>query len=282
MLKKIIRGESQMLKKIIPAILCVTMAMVVALPAIGMAGVLEDIQKRGELRIGVALEYPPVMFRDKAGNPTGFNVEVATMLAKDLKVKPVFVDMKWDGLIPALLSGKVDILLGSHTNTPERALAVNFSPRLEKTEVVLIVGKDNPMTSLDQLDAEGKKITCNLGSTSEKAAKMIFQKASIHSLPDIQSAFMEIESGRADACVTDMYMASPYTRKHAETTKIMTDDRGDNIVVSREYGHAAMRKQDMDLWVWVMNWIDYYRAAGTLDALEDNWIGAFLRGEKTW
>ena len=108
-------------KKIILTLFCFAVAMGVALPTVGTAGLLEDIQKRGELRIGVALEYPPVQFRDKAGNPTGFDVEVATMVAKDLKVKPVFMDMKWDALIPALLSGKVDILWAGHTNTPEHS-----------------------------------------------------------------------------------------------------------------------------------------------------------------
>lgn len=271
-----------MMKRLVVVVIALSVTAILALPNLGMAGALEDIKKRGELRIGVALEYPPVQFRDKQGNPTGFDVDVATMVAKDLKVKPVFVDMKWDALIPALLSGKVDILWAGHTNTPERALAVNFSPRLEKTDVVLIVQKKNTMTSLKQLDVKGKTITCLLGSTSEKAANMIFQKANIRSLPDQQAAFMEVESGRADACLTDLYMAAPYTRKHAETTKVMTDDRGENIVVSREYGHAAMRKQDLDLWIWVINWVDYYRAAGTLDALEDKWIGTFIRGEKTY
>jgi len=269
-------------KKLMVALIALSVAAILSLPNLGMAGALEDIIKRGELRIGVSLEYPPVQFRDTKGNPTGFDVDVVTMVAKDLKVKPVFMDMKWDALIPALLSGKVDILWAGHTNTPERALAVNFSPRLEKTDVVLIVQKKNPMTSLKQLDVAGNTITCLLGSTSEKAANMIFQKASIRSLPDQQAAFMEVESGRADACLTDLYMASPYTRKHAETTKVMTDDRGAHIVVSREYGHAAMRKQDLDLWIWVINWVDYYRAAGTLDALEDKWIGAYIRGEKTY
>jgi len=271
-----------MTKKLVIALIALSVAAVLSLPDLGMAGALEDIQKRGEIRIGVSLEYPPVQFRDKQGNPTGFDVEVASMVAKDLRVKPVFMDMKWDALIPALLSGKVDILWAGHTNTPERALAVNFSPRLEKTDVVLIVQKNNNMTKLKELDAKGKTITCLLGSTSEKAAKMIFQKASIRSLPDQQAAFMEVESKRADACLTDLYQAAPYTRKHAETTKIMKDDRGENIVVSQEYGHAAMRKQDLDLWIWVINWVDYYRAAGTLDALEDKWIGTFIRGEKSY
>jgi len=270
------------MKKLFSIIMVLSAVFVFSLPGSGFAGALEDIKKSGELRIGVALEYPPVQFRDKNGNPVGFDVDVATMVAKDLNVKPVFVDMKWDALIPALLSGKVDILWAGHTNTPERALAVNFSPRLEKTDVVLIVQKKNNLTSLKEIDTPDRTITCLLGSTSEKAAKMIFQKAKVRSLPDQQAAFMEVESGRADACLTDMYMASPYTRKHAETTKIMTDDRGEAIVVSQEYGHAAMRKQDLDLWIWVINWVDYYRAAGTLDALEDKWIGAFIRGEKNY
>jgi len=270
------------MKKLLSLTLIIAVISVITIPGLSIAGALEDIQKRGELRIGVDLEYPPVQFRDKNGNPTGFDVDVATMVAKDLKVKPVFVDMKWDALIPALLSGKVDILWAGHTNTPERALAVNFSPRLEKTDVVLIVKKDNNMTTLKQIDTPDNTITCLLGSTSEKAAKMIFQKAKIRSLPEQQGTFMEVESGRATACMTDLYQAAPYTRKHAETTKIMTDEQGENIVVSREYGHAAMRKGDLDLWIWVINWVDYYRASGTLDALEDMWIGSFIRGEKTY
>ena len=251
------------------------------MPALTQAGLLEDIQKRGEINIGVDLEYPPVQFRDKDGNPTGFDVEVVTILAKDLKVKPVFHDMKWDALIPALLSKKVDILWAGHTNTPERALAVNFSPRLEKTDVVLIVQADNNMTAVKELDQEGNIITCLLGSTSEKVANMIFQKAQIRSLPDQQASFMEVESKRATACLTDLYQAAPYTRNH-ETTKILLDKNGENVVVSQEYGHAAMRKEDLDMWIWIINWVDYYRASGTLDALEDKWIGAFIRGEKTY
>lgn len=258
-----------------------SLALIIALPILGQAGTLDDIQKRGVIRVGVSLEYPPVQFRDKDGNPTGFDVDVVTMLANDLKVKIEFQDMKWDGLIPALLSKKVDILWAGHTNTPERALVVNFSPRLERTDVVLIVGADEKATTLDELDQKGKTITCLLGSTSEKSAKMIFTKATIRALPGQQEAFMEVESGRADACLTDLYMAAPYTRKH-DTTKILKDKTGKNIVVSSEFGHAAMRKADMELWVWIINWVDYYRASGTLDALEDKWIGAYIRGEKNY
>lgn len=236
---------------------------------------LDEIQKRGVIKIGVSLKFPPVQYRDDKGEPTGFDVEVAKMVAADLGVKAEFVDLDWDALIPALLSKKVDILWAGHTNTPKRALVVEFGGRLEKTDVVMVVPANSNLKSKDELNDPKKTITVLLGSTSEKAAKMIFPKANIRSLQQ-QEALLEVEAKRADASILDRYTAVPFVKKHPGT-KILKEPSGEPVVVSREYGHAAMRKGDQGFVNWVNNWIDFYRAAGTLDALEDKWIGPAIK-----
>ena len=100
-------------------------AATVALPA--QADELGDIIKRGELRVAVQTSGPLMSFMDKTGKRTGLAVEVAKRMADDLGVKLVLQDYEWKGLLPALLSGKADMVAADMTPTPQRAAQVLFS-----------------------------------------------------------------------------------------------------------------------------------------------------------
>ena len=87
---------------------------------------LETIKKRGSIMVGMATFVPWAM-RDSQGNLIGFEIDVATKLAADMGVKLELVPTSWDGIIPALLAGKFDVIIGGMTITPKRNLTVNFS-----------------------------------------------------------------------------------------------------------------------------------------------------------
>ena len=87
---------------------------------------LEQVMKRGVLRVGMSTFVPWAM-QDKAGNFVGFEIDVANRLAQDMGVKAEFIPTKWSGIIPALLTGKFDIIIGGMGIRPERNLKVNFS-----------------------------------------------------------------------------------------------------------------------------------------------------------
>lgn len=87
---------------------------------------IDTIVKRGTMMVGMSTFVPWAM-RDKDGNLIGFEVDVATKLAKDLGVKLDLVPTAWDGIIPALLAGKFDVIIGGMTITTQRNLTVNFS-----------------------------------------------------------------------------------------------------------------------------------------------------------
>ena len=70
---------------------------------------IEEIQKRGVLRVGMSTFVPWAM-KDKTGKLIGFEIDVATRLAEDMVVKVEFVPTKWSGIIPALLTGKFDVI----------------------------------------------------------------------------------------------------------------------------------------------------------------------------
>ena len=87
---------------------------------------IDTIIKRGTMMVGMSTFVPWAM-RDKDGKLIGFEVDVATKLASDLGVKLDLVPTAWDGIIPALLAGKFDVIIGGMTITTKRNLTVNFS-----------------------------------------------------------------------------------------------------------------------------------------------------------
>ncbi len=82
------------------------------------ADVVSDIIKRGELRVAVQTQGPPVSFIDKNGERTGFAIEVVKMMAEDMGVELKLLDFDWKGLTPAVNSGKADFLAADMTRTP--------------------------------------------------------------------------------------------------------------------------------------------------------------------
>jgi amino acid ABC transporter substrate-binding protein, PAAT family (TC 3.A.1.3.-) len=100
---------------------------VTALLFTGLASLIDDIQKRGVLRVGQDEGYMPLYGTDEKGERVGLEVELINKIAEILGVKVEYVVVNWDGIIPALISGKFDIIFSGMTITPERALKVNFS-----------------------------------------------------------------------------------------------------------------------------------------------------------
>ena len=104
---------------------------VLALSMLGFASLsahaetIDEVMKRGELRVGLST-FVPWAFRDKTGNLVGFEVDVATKLAKDLGVKLKIVNTAWDGIIPALQAKKFDVIISGMSVKVKRNLSINF------------------------------------------------------------------------------------------------------------------------------------------------------------
>src|SRR5690606_22087944 len=110
----------------LPAIL-LACAGTLGLSSAAGAGTLDDILKRGELRVAVQTQGPPFSMMNKKAERTGSSVELAKLMAKEMGVKVVFLDLDWDGLLPALISGKADMLAADMTPTLARATKVAFT-----------------------------------------------------------------------------------------------------------------------------------------------------------
>jgi len=103
------------------------LALTVGMVSISYAGTLDDIAMRGELRVACQTQGPPFSFIDKNGKRSGSSIELVRLIAKEMGVKVKFLSYDWDGLIPALLSKKADMLAADMTPTLKRAMKIGFS-----------------------------------------------------------------------------------------------------------------------------------------------------------
>ena len=102
---------------------------------------LEQVLKRKTLKVGMSTFVPWAM-KDKTGKLVGFEIDVATRLAEDMGVKVEFVPTNWDGIIPALLSGKFDVIIGGMGILPSRNLKVNFTIPYDTSGMSMVANKE--------------------------------------------------------------------------------------------------------------------------------------------
>jgi len=122
------------------------------------ADVVKDIVKRGELRVAVQTQGPPISYVDTNGNRTGFAVELVGMMAKDIGVKLKLLDYDWKGLIPAVTSGKADFLAADMTPKATRALVLNFTQPYMYSRNVIYSKKSKPFVTWKDACVKGLSV----------------------------------------------------------------------------------------------------------------------------
>ena len=131
---------------------------------------LDAVLERGVLRVGFDAGYQPFEMTNKQGQYIGFDVDLAKMVAKEMGVKVEFVNTAWDGIIPALLTDKFDVIMGGMTVTPQRNLRVNFADPYIVVGQTIVLRKDKAgeIKSFQDLNDPKYKIAVKLGTTGEK------------------------------------------------------------------------------------------------------------------
>ncbi len=229
---------------------------------------LQTIQSRGTLNVTTTLQYPPEMYKDQSGKPAGYDVEIMKMLAADLNVKLNIIDVGDNATnIANVLSGKADIVMVGLVNTPKRALVMNFTRGYVPYTQVVIVPVNGGANSIADLNKAGKTITALQASTALLRAQLLFPKATVTGL-DQASALLAVATGHADACLVEIYLATPFIAQHSNV-KLMNNGQA----VATEFGCIAMLAGDYLFWRWMDNWIAYNTDNSQLPGMYKNIIG---------
>jgi polar amino acid transport system substrate-binding protein len=231
---------------------------------------LEEIVKRGEIRIGFDVGYVPFEMSDKKGNFVGFDIDMGKMMAKAMGVKFVPVNTAWDGIIPALVTGKLDIIIAGMTITQERNLKVNFAdPYIIVGQTILLNGKNkDAVKSYKDLNDAKYTITSKLGTTGEQSIKRLMPKANYKSFEDSTEAALEVAAGRADAFVYDLPTVAAFFGKQGGKANLVFLDQPFTF----EPLAFAVRKGDPDFLNWLNNFLRQIKNDGRYDKMYDKWL----------
>ncbi|WP_129409508.1 transporter substrate-binding domain-containing protein [Marinitoga lauensis] len=232
-------------------------------------GKIEEIQKRGVLLIGQDPAYAPFYGINENGKRIGHDIEFAKILAELLGVKVKFVITNWDGIIPALMTNKFDIILAAMTITPERALKVNFTiPYYQTGQALMYNSKKYPDgLSIKKVSEMGEKvkIAVQLGSTGEIAARKFFPKAKILTFETVDAAAYQLITKKADAMIFDDLYYGNLVKKYPLI-------KMDSSLLTKENLGIAVKKEDIDLLLWLNTVIEYLKTDGTFEQLKQKWM----------
>ncbi|MFK5925178.1 MAG: transporter substrate-binding domain-containing protein [Desulfuromusa sp.] len=232
-------------------------------------GTIEQVIAKNKLRIGFSTFVPWAM-KNKKGGYTGYEIEVAKQLAADMGVEAVFIPTKWSGIIPALLTGKFDIIIGGMGITPGRNLKVNFSDPYEFSGMSIVANSKlaAESTGLDAFNNPNITIVARIGTTAATAAKKYLPKAKIRLFDDEGQALQEVLNQRAAAMISSQPFPEFQTLKYSG--KLFLPLAGKTF--TKEPIGFAIHKGDIDFLNFLNNWIRVKNADGWLQARYDYWF----------
>ena len=230
---------------------------------------IEEILKRGELRVGFESGYVPFEMTNKKGEFIGFDMDFARRLAKSMGVKFVPVNTAWDGIIPALMTGKFDIIMGGMTITQERNLKINFAePYIVVGQTILLNKKhENEVKSYKDLNNPKYILTSRMGTTGEQSIKKFMPKATYKGFESEAEAGLEVINGKADALVYDLpFCGFLYGSQGKDKTVFLSEP------FTYEPLAWAINKGDPDFLNYLNNFLRQSRGDGFYDRMYKKWI----------
>ncbi|MCC2596508.1 transporter substrate-binding domain-containing protein [Pusillimonas sp. MFBS29] len=233
-----------------------------------VAETIDEVKEKGELTIGMLVDFPPYGIMNTENKPDGYDADVARQLAKELGVKVNIVPVTGPNRIPFLLTNKVDMLVASLAITPERAKQVQFSHPYSAAQIVVFGGKDAKIAKAE--DLSGLRIGVARASTQDVAVTKIAPKdANIRRFDDDASAMQALLSGQVDAIGCSTTVAGQIAKR--------APNRFENkFVLLQQEMAVAMRPGEPNTLKAVNEAVDKNIQNGEFSKLFEKWLGTPL------
>lgn len=229
---------------------------------------LQKIKDAGVINIGLEGTYPPFSFVDENGKLTGFEVQLSEALAKELGVKVKLQSTPWAGILAALESKRLDVVVNQVTISDERKKKYDFSKPYTVSGIQAVVAKKNADSIKQASDLAGKKVGMGLGTNYEQWLKDNVPTAVVKTYDDDPTKYQDLRVGRIDAILVDRLAAFDLINKTKESLALAGE------TFSRQEAGIAVRKGEPELLKALDDALDKLRADGTLAKLSKQWFNA--------
>lgn len=227
--------------------------------------VLEEVQDRGTLRVGLGL-FEPWSACNTDGDLIGFEIDVATKVAADIGVEVEFVRTYWPAIIPALLAEEFDVIISGMTVLPERNLRVNFTQPYRSWGVYVIANTAN-VADLATFNSPDVTIAVPRSSAAIPAVGQTFPEATVRLYESDAAVLRAVVAGEVHAGTAFATTAREWVAAHPDVLHLAVEEP------LALYGQAmALRKGDLDTLNFLDSWIAAHTANGWLDHRYTYWF----------
>lgn len=222
--------------------------------------------KSEALAVGMDLSYPPFETIDENGKPMGISIQLAEALAQFLGRPLRIENIPFVGLIPSLQNKRVDCIISSMTDTPERRQSIAFSDAYLTIGLALLVGARSDLSKATDLDRPERTLVVRQGTTGELWARSNLKKAKVLSVEKENSAVLEVVQGKADAFLYDQMSVWQNWQRHPESTRAIL------APLQKEYWAIGLRKDNDELRLKINAFLKEYREKGGFQRLGDEFL----------
>jgi polar amino acid transport system substrate-binding protein len=253
-----------------------TLAIAVLAAAIPLFGA----ARADTVKVGIAAEpYPPFASPDASGNWTGWEVEIADAICKAAKLDCKITPVAWDGIIPALTSGKIDAIFASMSITDERKKTIDFSDKYYNTPTSVIGPKAEKFTATPE-GLKGKVIGVQVATIHENYVKKYFTGSKVKTYQTQDEANQDLVSGRVDAVQADSIALKAFLDSaDGKACCDMKGDVKDDVEILGPGVGAGLRKGDTELKGKINAAIKQIRSDGTYDKITKKYFDFDIYGK---
>jgi len=230
--------------------------------------ILDGIIKRGSVRVAMILTNHPLGFRNDKGEPDGYEVEIAKLLAEKLGVKLEIVEVSGPTRISALLANKADIVLAGLTRTLERAKSVAFMEiPYYMSGIRYVVRPDSPYKTVEELQAakDKVKVGTDRGGTGSIMTAKLFPNAQVQLFEAVADQYLALTRGVVDFVSNDAKKAVVQERQFPDKYRNLP-----GIFGTEELG-AAVAYGDFKWWHWCNLFFHEFNSMGDNSRLYQKW-----------
>ena len=208
------------------------------------------------LVVGMELAYPPFETKDSAGEPYGISVDFVNAFSEYIGKEVKIENTSWDGLIPSLQTGKVDMVMSSMTITDDRKNAVDFTVPYADSSLAVLANKNSNISTIDDLNVKGKKIAVKTGSTGYFYALENLKNAEVVALSDESACVTEVVLGKVDGFIYDQLTIYRNQKANKDTTT------ASYIATTESQWGIAVKKGNEELLAKLNEFIPKYKSEG--------------------
>jgi polar amino acid transport system substrate-binding protein len=245
--------------------LCILLEPAFSLPmkrlllALAVLCLIPQCKRSDALIIGTDATYPPFEFKSETGELAGVSIDMGKALGEYLGRPVEFRNIAFDGLITALQTRSIDIIISSMTANDERRKSLNFSAPYVTTGICLLLPKNSSIAKVDDLKQGKRRIVTKIATTGEQWSRANLPNAEIVALDSDPACVLEISKGSADAWVYDQISVMNYALANPDTTKaLLAPIRIEEWAVGLRHGEDELRDK-------ISAFIAKFRAEGSFD-----------------